>query len=69
MPIVCSVDVSSFHDLGVYCGMLGIDGIREYLLVILKYKGGQRWSLIRCTLGVENEDKNRLNFQSRVFNK
>ena len=28
----------------------------------------QRWSLIRCTLGVENEEKNSLNFQNKVFN-
>ena len=29
----------------------------------------QRWSLIRCTLGVENEEKNSLNFQNKVFNR
>ena len=28
----------------------------------------QRWSLIRDTLGVENEEKNYLNFANKVFN-
>ena len=29
----------------------------------------QRWSLIRGTLGVENEEKNNLNFANKVFNR
>ena len=39
--------------------------------VVLKTTFGQsqRWSLIRCTLGVENEEKNSLNFQNKVFNR
>ena len=28
----------------------------------------QRWSLIRGTLGVENQEKNNLNFSNKVFN-
>ena len=27
------------------------------------------WSLIRGTLGVENEEKNNLNFANKVFNR
>ena len=27
----------------------------------------QRWSLIRCTLGVENEGKDNLNFANKVI--
>ena len=27
------------------------------------------WSLIRCTLGVENEEKNSLNFANNIFNR
>ena len=39
--------------------------------MILKTTFGQsqRWSLIRCTLGVENEKKNNLNFANKVFNR
>ena len=39
--------------------------------VVLKNTFGQsqRWSLIRCTLGVENEEKNSLNFTNKVFNR
>ena len=29
----------------------------------------QRWSLIRGTLGVENEEKNKSNFANKVFNR
>ena len=29
----------------------------------------QSWSLIRCTLGVENEGKTNLNFANEVFNR
>ena len=29
----------------------------------------QRWSLIRGTLGVENEEKNNLNLANKVFNR
>ena len=29
----------------------------------------QRWFLIRCTLGVENEGKDNLNFANKVFNR
>ena len=29
----------------------------------------QRWSLIKCTLGVENEEKNSLNFGNKDFNR
>ena len=29
----------------------------------------QKWSLIRYTLGVENEEKNNLNFANKVFNR
>ena len=29
----------------------------------------QRWSLIRSTLGVENDGKNNLNFANKVFNR
>ena len=39
--------------------------------MVLKTTFGQsqRLSLIRCTLGVENEEKNGLNFQNKVFNR
>ena len=39
--------------------------------VVLKTTFGQsqRWSLIRGTLGVENEEKNNLNFANKVFNR
>ena len=39
--------------------------------MVLKTTFGQsqRWSLIRGTLGVENEEKNNLNFQNKVFNR
>ena len=38
--------------------------------VVLKTTFGQsqRWSLIRETVGVENEEKNSLNFANKVFN-
>ena len=38
--------------------------------MVLKTTFGQsqRWSLIRGILGVENEDKNNLNFANKVFN-
>ena len=29
----------------------------------------QRWSLSKCTLGVENEGKDNLNFANKVFNR
>ena len=32
------------------------------------FEQSQKWSLIRCTLGVENEEKNSLNFQNKAFN-
>ena len=37
--------------------------------VVLKTTFGQsqRWSLIRGTLGVENEEKNNLNFANKAF--
>ena len=39
--------------------------------MVLKTTFGQsqRWSLIRDILGVENEEKNNLNFANKVFNK
>ena len=39
--------------------------------MVLKTTFGQsqRWSLIRDTLGVENEEKNNLNFANKVFNR
>ena len=39
--------------------------------MVLKTTFGQsqRWSLIRCTLGVENEGKDNLNFANKVFNR
>ena len=39
--------------------------------MVLKTTFGQfqRWSLIRGTLGVENEEKNNLNFANKVFNR
>ena len=39
--------------------------------MVLKTTFGQsqRWSLIRSTLGVENEEKNNLNFANKVFNR
>ena len=39
--------------------------------VVLKTTFGQSqmWSLIRGTLGVENEEKNNLNFANKVFNR
>ena len=39
--------------------------------VVLKTTLGQsqRWSLIRGTLGVENEEKNNLNSANKVFNR
>ena len=39
--------------------------------MVLKTTFGQsqRWSLIRCTLSVENEEKNSLNFQNKVVNR
>ena len=38
--------------------------------VVLKTTFGQsqKWSLIRDTLGVENEEKNYLNFENKDFN-
>ena len=38
--------------------------------MVLKTTFGQsqRWSLIRGTLGVENQEKNNLNFSNKVFN-
>ena len=37
--------------------------------MVLKTTFGQsqRWSLIRDTVGVENEEKNNLNFANKVF--
>ena len=39
--------------------------------MVLKTTFGQsqRWSLIRGTLGVENEGNNNLNFANKVFNR
>ena len=39
--------------------------------MVLKTTFGQsqRWSLIRVTLGVENKEKNNLNFANKVFNR
>ena len=39
--------------------------------MVLKTTFGQsqRWSLIRGTLGVKNEEKKNLNFASKVFNR
>ena len=39
--------------------------------MVLKTTFGQfqRWSLIRGTLGVENEEKNNLNFANKIFNR
>ena len=39
--------------------------------MVLKSTFGQsqRWSLIRGTLGVENEEKNKLNYANKVFNR
>ena len=39
--------------------------------MVLKTTFGQsqRWSLIRGTMGVENEEKNNLNFVNEVFNR
>ena len=39
--------------------------------MVLKTTFGQsqRWSLIRGTLGVEDEEKNILNFANKVFNR
>ena len=39
--------------------------------MVLKTTFGQsqRWSLTKCTLGVENEGKNNLNFANKVFNR
>ena len=39
--------------------------------MVLKTTFGQfqRWSLIRDTLGVENEEKNNLNLANKVFNR
>ena len=39
--------------------------------MVLKTTFGQsqRWSPTRCTLGVENEGKNNLNFANKVFNR
>ena len=33
------------------------------------FEQSQRWSLIRCTLGVENEGKGYLKFANKVFNR
>ena len=46
--------------------LLRLDGPK----VVFKTTFGQsqRWSLIRGTLGVENEEKNNLNFANKVFN-
>ena len=33
------------------------------------FEQSQRWSLIRGALGVENEEKNNLNFANNVFNR
>ena len=32
------------------------------------FRQSQRWSLIKGTLGVENEEKNSFNFTKKVFN-
>ena len=39
--------------------------------MVLKITFGQsqRWSLLRGTMGVENEEKNNLNFVNEVFNR
>ena len=39
--------------------------------MVLKTTFGQsqRWSLIRSTLGVENEENNSLNFANKIFNR
>ena len=39
--------------------------------MVLKTTFGQsqRWPLIRCTLAVENEGKDNLNFANKVFNR
>ena len=39
--------------------------------MVLKTTFGQsdRWSLIRGTLGVENDEKTNLNFANKVFNR
>ena len=39
--------------------------------MVLKTTFGQsqRWSLIRGTMGIENEEKNNLNFVNEVFNR
>ena len=39
--------------------------------MVLKTTFGQsqRWSLIRCTLGVENEEKNSLKIANKIFNR
>ena len=43
----------------------------KFLLQFLKTTFGkcQRWSLIRGTLGVENDEKNNLNLAIKVFNR
>ena len=39
--------------------------------MVLKTTFGQsqRWSLIRCRLGVENDEKNNFNFANKVLNR
>ena len=39
--------------------------------MVLKTTFGQsqRWSVIRCRLGVENEEKTNFNFANKVFNR
>ena len=49
---------------------LSLDHLWDCPKVVLKTTFGQsqKWSLIRDTLGVENEEKNYLNFTNKVFN-
>ena len=48
-----------------------LDHLWDCPKVVLKTTFGQpqRWSLIRGTLDVENEEKNKLNLANKVFNR
>ena len=54
---------------------LSKSGLKDHLWdcpkVVLKTTFGQsqRWFLIRFTLGVENKEKNNLNFANKIFNR
>ena len=53
--------------------MQNVESGPKNLIEIMKFKmksrDKKRWSLIRDTLGVENEEKNNLSFANKVFDR